>query len=338
MRAGTTLLAALWLAFSGAGSAVADVVQINGAGATFSAPLYQRWFQDYNKRHPEVQVNYQAIGSAAGIKQFTHGTIDFGASDAAMTDEQIARVHNGAVLLPMTAGEIVLPYNLPGVPQLRLSRNAYIGIFLGSIQNWNDAAIRSSNPGVTLPDLPITVVYRYDGSGTTFVFTQHLCAISPHFKQRVIEEGTQVTWPVGIGGKGNEGVTSLIKQTQGAIGYVEYGYALENRLTMAALQNRSGTYVKPSLDSGALTLSRIELPSDLRGWAIDPTGTDDYPITTFTWLLLYKSYADPAKVAALKNVLLYGLTEGQKCAPELGYIPLPPSVTEKVKAAVETIR
>ena len=332
---GVALLIAIWVGHCGVASAA---IQINGAGATFSAPIYERWFQEYNRLHPEVQVNYQAIGSAAGIKQFTHGTVDFGASDSAMTDEQMARVEGGVLLLPMTAGEIVLPYNLPGIRLLRLSRAAYIGIFLGSITRWNDLAIAASNPGVALPSLPITVVYRYDGSGTTFVFTKHLCAISPHFKQRVIAEGMQVTWPVGIGGKGNDGVTSLIKQMPGAIGYVEYGYAAENRLTMALLQNRSGNYVQPSLGSSDQTLGRIELPPNLRAWIEDPEGAQDYPITTFTWLLVYRNYADPAKAAALKSVLLYGLTEGQKFAPALGYIPLPGAVVEKVRAAVATIR
>jgi phosphate transport system substrate-binding protein len=279
-----------------------------------------------------VQVNYQAIGSGAGIRQFTYGTIDFGASDAAMEDYQIARVKNGVVMLPMTAGEIVLAYNLPGVSELKLSRAAYTGIFLGSVKNWNDPAIARRNPGVTLPDLPITVVYRYEGSGTTFVFSKHLCTLSPEFKELVGMEGTQIQWPVGVGARDNDGITSLVKRTVGAIGYVEYGYA------MASLQNRSGNFIKPTLAAGITTLAGVQLPADLRGWNIDPEGANDYPITTFTWMLVYKTYADKAKLAALKDVLLYGVTDGQKLAPGLGYIPLPPPVVEKVRAAIETIQ
>jgi phosphate transport system substrate-binding protein len=315
----------------------ACATEINGAGATFSAPLYERWFQEYNQRHPDVQVNYQAIGSGAGIKQFTYRTVDFGASDAAMDDEQLARVKNNVLLLPMTAGEIVLAYNLPGVAELKLSRAAYTGIFLGSVKNWNDPAIAMRNPGVTLPDLPITVVYRYEGSGTTFVFSKHLCTLSPEFKQLVGMEGTQIQWPVGVGARDNDGITSLVKRTVGAIGYVEYGYALANKVPMASLQNRRGNFIQPSLTVGAATLAHIELPDNLRAWDIDPGGDNDYPITTFTWMLVYKTYADKAKLAALKDVLLYGVTDGQKLAPGLGYIPLPLPVVEKVKAAIQTI-
>ncbi len=285
-----------------------------------------------------MQVNYQAIGSGAGIKQFTYRTVDFGASDAAMDDEQLARVKNNVLLLPMTAGEIVLAYNLPGVSELKLSRAAYTGIFLGSVKNWNDPAIAMRNPGVTLPDLPITVVYRYEGSGTTFVFSKHLCTLSPEFKELVGMEGTQIQWPVGVGARDNDGITSLVQRTVGAIGYVEYGYALANKVPMASLQNRSGNFVRPTLAVGAATLAHIQLPDNFRAWDIDPGGAEDYPITTFTWMLVYKTYADKAKLAALKDVLLYGVTDGQKLAPSLGYIPLPPPVVEKVKAAIETIR
>ncbi len=315
----------------------ARATEVNGAGATFSAPLYERWFQEYNQRHPEVKVNYQAIGSGAGIRQFTYGTIDFGASDAAMDDDQMARVKNGVILLPMTAGEIVLEYNLPGVPELKLSRAAYTGIFLGSVRNWNDPAIALRNPGVTLPDLQITDVYRCGGSGTPFGLSNHLCALSPEFKALVGMEGTQIQWPIGVGARDNDGITSLVKRTLGAIGYVEYGYALANQVPMAALQNRSGNFVKPTLAAGITTLARIALPANLRAWNIDPAGANDYPITTFTWILVYKTYADKAKAAALKDVLRYGIEDGQKLAPSLGYIPLPAPVVQKVRAAIETI-
>lgn len=312
--------------------------QIKGAGATFPAPLYQRWFQEYNTAHPDIEVNYQGIGSGAGIKQFTEGTVDFGGSDAAMTDEQIALVKQGAQLLPMTAGSIVLAYNLPGVPELKLSRAVYAGIFLGTITKWNDAAIAKDNPAVKLPETPITVAYRSDGSGTTFVFSKHLCAVSEEFKAKVGKEATQITWPVGLGGKGNDGVAALVKQAEGTIGYVEFGYAQKNNLSAALLQNKSGKFVKATPESGASTLANVEFPANLRVWPNDPTGAGDYPIATFTWVMVYKEYADKAKWKVLKDVLTYGVTDGQKFATELGYIPLPPAVVEKVKAALETVK
>lgn len=317
------------------GTAMAQ--QLSGAGATFPAPLYQRWAVEYNKLHPEVQVNYQAVGSGAGVKNFTQGVVDFGASDAAMSDAEIAKVQNGVVMIPATAGSIVLAYNLPGVPELKLSRDNYVNIFLGKVTKWNDPAIAKDNPGVTLPDMPIIVAYRSDGSGTTFVFTKHLSAISETFKDEVGEDKS-VTFPVGQGGKGNEGVTAIIKQSPGTIGYVEYGYAEGNGLAMASLQNKSGNFVKPTAESGAATLASVEFPENLRIWPADPTGAQDYPIATFTWLLLYKKYDDANELKALKDFVTYGLTDGQKFAPELGYIPLPAPVVEKAKAALATVQ
>ncbi len=318
-----------------AGSAVAQ--QLSGAGATFPAPLYQRWAVEYNKINSAVQVNYQSVGSGAGVKQFTQGTVDFAASDAAMSDEEIAKVKNGVVMIPATAGSIVVAYNLPGVSELKLSRDAYAGIFLGKITTWNDPIIAKDNSGVTLPDLPINVAYRADGSGTTFVFTQHLSAISKAFADEV---GTNksVTWPTGAGGKGNEGVTALIKQAPGTIGYVEYGYAIHNGLSAASLQNKSGNFVKPTDESGAATLASVTFPENLRIWPVDPEGAQDYPIATFTWLLLYKTYSDAGKLKALKEFVTYGLTDGQKYAPELGYIALPAAVVAKSKAALESVK
>ncbi len=310
--------------------------QLSGAGASFPAPLYQRWAVEYNKLHPEVQVNYQSVGSGAGVKQFTQGTVDFAASDAAMSDEEIAKVKQGVVMIPATAGSIVIAYNLPGVTELKLSRDAYVGIFLGKIAKWSDPAIAKDNPDVKLPDLPINVAFRSDGSGTTFVFTKHLSAISKDFADEVGTDKS-VTWPVGAGGKGNEGVTALVKQTPGTVGYVEYGYAAHNGLSMASLQNKSGKFVKPTDESGAATLAHVEFPENLRIWPEDPAGDDDYPIATFTWLLLYKKYTDAAKLKALKGFVTYGLTDGQKFAGELGYIPLPGPVVEKAKVALATI-
>ena len=307
--------------------------QLSGAGASFPAPLYQRWAVEYNKLHPNVQTNYQSVGSGAGVKQFTQGTVDFAASDAAMSDEEIEKVKQGVVMIPATAGSIVVAYNLPEVKDLKLSRDAYVGIFLGKITKWNDPAIAKDNPDVKLPDLPINVAFRSDGSGTTFVFTKHLSAISPDFADEVGTDKS-VTWPAGAGGKGNEGVTALVKQTPGTIGYVEYGYAVNNGLSMASLQNKAGKFVKPTAESGAATLGHVEFPENLRIWPEDPAGDDDYPIATFTWLLLYKKYSDAAKLKALKEFITYGLTDGQKFSSELGYIPLPAAVVEKSKAAL----
>jgi phosphate transport system substrate-binding protein len=321
---------------SGALATFSTAQQLSGAGASFPAPLYQRWAVEYNKAHPKVEVNFQSVGSGAGVKQFSQGTVDFAASDAAMTDEEIAKVKQGVVMIPATAGSIVLGYNLPGVAELKLSRDAYVGIFLGKVKKWNDPAISKDNPGVSLPDLPINVAYRSDGSGTTFVFTKHLAAISKEFADEVGTDKS-VTWPVGAGGKGNEGVTALIKQSQGTIGYVEYGYAAHNGVSMASLQNKSGKFVKPTDASGAATLSNVKFPENLRVWPEDPEGAEDYPIATFTWLLLYKKNSDAAKVEALKGFVTYGLTDGQKLSNELGYIPLPANVAEKGKAALATV-
>ncbi len=315
----------------------ATAQQLSGAGATFPAPLYQRWAVEYNKLHSAVQVNYQAVGSGAGVKQFTQGTVDFGASDAAMSDEEIAKVKQGVVMIPATAGSIVVAYNLPNVADLKLSREALAGIFLGTVKKWNDPIIAKENSGVNLPDLPINVAVRSDGSGTTFVFTKHLAAISQDFADEVGIDKS-VTWPVGAGGKGNEGVTALIKQSPGTIGYIEYGYAVNNGLSMASLQNKSGKFVKPSDESGAATLANVTFPENLRVWPDDPTGADDYPIATFTWLLLYKKYPDAAKLKALKEFITYGLTDGQKFAGELGYIALPAAVVEKSKAALASVQ
>jgi phosphate transport system substrate-binding protein len=315
----------------------ATAQQLSGAGATFPAPLYQRWAVEYNKLHPEVQVNYQAVGSGAGVKQFIQGTVDFGASDAAMSDEEIAKVKQGAVMIPATAGSIVVAYNLPNVAELKLSREALVGIFLGKAKKWNDPAIAKDNSGVNLPDLPINVAVRSDGSGTTFVFTKHLAAISQDFADEVGVDKS-VTWPVGAGGKGNEGVTALIKQSPGTVGYVEYGYAVNNGLSMASLQNKSGNFVKPTDASGAATLSHVTFPENLRVWPDDPTGGEDYPIATFTWLLLYQKYSDAAKLKALKEFITYGLTDGQRFSGELGYIALPPAVVEKSKAALASVQ
>jgi phosphate transport system substrate-binding protein len=310
---------------------------LQGAGATFPAPLYQRWIAEYTKGNSELQINYQGVGSGAGIKQFTQNLVSFGASDAAMKDQEITAVKQGVVLIPATAGSIVLAYNLPGVQTLKLSREAYIGIFLGKITKWNDPAIAQTNEGTKLPGSTITVCERSDGSGTTFVFTKHLSTISPEFKDQV-GEGTSVTWPTGVAGKGNDGVTALIKQTPGGIGYVEYGYAKNNKLPFAALQNKSGEFVTANTASGAATLATTQFPANLlRAWPSDPDGKEAYPIATFTWLLLYKKYDNTQIGEAVKKFVNFGVTEGQKFADELGYIPLPKEVVDKDLEALKAV-
>lgn len=313
-------------------------VNLNGAGASFPAPLYQAWFKSLNEKYPNLQVTYQSVGSGAGVRQFTGGTIDFGASDVAMKDDEIAKIpeDKGVLLLPMTAGSVVLAYNLPGVDKINLSREVYTDIFLGNITKWNDEKIVKDNPGVTLPDTNITVIRRADGSGTTGVFTKHLSAISPEWKEKV-GEGKTVEWPVGVGGKGNEGVTAQIQQNQGSIGYIEYGYAKNNNVPFAALQNKDGEFVVPTDESASKTLSAVELPENLRAFIEDPEGKESYPIVTYSWILAYKKYDDPAKAKAIEAMIEYGLTEGQKVSKELGYVPLPENVVQKVAAAADAI-
>lgn len=315
-------------------------VALNGAGASFPAPLYQNWFVTINQLFSKLLINYQSTGSGAGVEQFIQGTIDFGASDVAMTDEDMARVSRGVLLLPMTAGSIVMAYNLPGVEGLKLSREAYVGIFLGTITRWNDAKIAADNPDLKLPDEEITVVHRADGSGTTGVFTKFLSAVSPEWKKS-IGEGKAVQWPTKkgkfLGGRGNEGVTALIQQNQGSIGYIEYGFAKNNNLTMAALQNQAGQFVTPDETNAAATLATVELPENLRAFIVDPPGENSYPIVTYTWMLVYKKYDDPQKALAMEAMIEFGLNQGQEQAAPLGYIPLPKNVRERVAAAADVI-
>jgi phosphate transport system substrate-binding protein len=311
---------------------------INGSGSSFAAPILTRWASDFQKTTTGAQVNYQSVGSGAGITQFIQGITDFGASDVAMSDAEIAKAGGNVLLLPATAGTIVLAYNIPGIEAgLKLSRDAYIGILLGTVKTWNDPLIAKNNTGLKLPNLPISVVSRSDGSGTTGVFTAHLAAVSADFQSKV-GSGKSVTWPVGVAGKGNEGVTALVKQTPGAIGYVEYGYAVNNKLTMAALQNKAGNFITPTIESGASTLASVNLPENLRAFITDPEGANDYPVASFSWLLIKKNYASADKASLMKAYVTYGLTTGQKVAPELGYITLPDSVVKKVLAALETVK
>jgi phosphate transport system substrate-binding protein len=330
------VLAAACLAATSCSGADNDIT-IQGSGATFPAPIYKRWFLEYYHRHPEVRVNYQPIGSSAGVRQFTEGLVDFGASDAAMSDKEMARVPAGVLLLPMTAGSVALSYNLPGGEPVRLSRAALLGILLGTIDNWSDPALAACNSGVRLPDLAITFVRRSEGSGTTFAFTSHLSAISEEWRKGP-GVGKSVVWPVGIGAKGNAGVAALIQQTPGALGYLESGYAELTHLPMAAVENRAGRYVLPGIRSSQAALAEAKLPANLRAWITDPQAPDAYPIVTYTWILCYRQYADPRVAATLKQVLKFCLTEGQQWSADLGYVPLPEHVASEVLWAVETIK
>ncbi|VXD24704.1 Phosphate-binding protein PstS [Planktothrix serta PCC 8927] len=311
-------------------------VALIGAGASFPAPLYQRWASDISSATKNLQIDYQSVGSGAGVERFVQGLVQFGASDVAMTDEEIAKVPNGVLLLPMTAGSIVLAYNLPDLGEFKLSQQNLIDIFLGKITNWNDPALATDNPGVTFPDLPIRVIYRSDGSGTTGVFTKNLAAMSEEWKNAV-GEGKTVQWPVGIGGKGNEGVTAQISQTPGAIGYIEYGFAKSANLKMAQLQNQSGNFILPTDESAAKTLEFVELPENLRAFITNPEGAESYPIVSYSWIMAYQKYDNPEMAKSVEAMIQYGLTEGQKVSPQLGYVPLPAPVVKKVAAKADQI-
>ena len=318
------------------GGSKSNSVKLQGAGASFPAPLYLKWFKTYGAAHPNIQVDYQSVGSGSGVKSFIDKTVDFAASDAAMTPDEIAKVNGGVQLVPMTAGAIVLAYNVPEVPDLKLSRDAYVGIFLGKVKKWNDPIIAKENQGAKLPDEPINVVVRADGSGTSYVFTKHLSAISPEF-QKTVGVDKAPNWPVGTKSKGNEGVTASITTTPGAIGYVEYGYAHSQNLHMATLENKAGSYVAPGPESAKAALASAQLPADMIVWVSDPDAKDAYPIVTFTWMCLYKQYTDKDKLEAIKALVNYGLTDGQKDSEALGYVPLPDSVVSKAQEAVKSL-
>lgn len=319
-----------------------------GSGASFPAPIYNKWFKDYSKQTDGVRIDYQSKGSGAGIRDFINETVDFAASDAAMKDSEIEQVKKGAILLPMTAGEVVLSYNLEGIETLKLPRDVYPEIFLGKITMWNDPKIQAANPGVVLPDEKITTVVRSDSSGTSYVFTNHLSAINAEFKETV-GGAKSPNWPSEsriVKAPKNDGVTATIRQTPGAIGYIEYGFAKLTNSPTALLENKKGVFVAAGSESGAAALATTAFPTtnlpdstvpDLRGWATDPTGDDAYPIATFTWLLVYKDQEDD-KAEAMRNLIEYMLTTGQESAEAMGYIPLPENVIEKVRNAAKMIK
>jgi len=333
--ASALLIVALAGCSAGAPSGVKSV-KLQGAGASFPAPLYNKWFKAYNAAHPEVQIDYQSVGSGSGVKAVIDKTVDFGASDAAMSDKEMEQVDVGVQLLPMTAGSIVLAYNIPDIDTLSLSRDAYVGIFLGKVTKWNDPAIAATNKDAKLPDSDIHVVTRADSSGTTFVFTKHLSTVSAEFAASP-GVNKMPNWPVGSKSKGNEGVAGSISTTPGAIGYMEYGYAVGAKLKMAKLENKAGKLIEPTIEAAQTSLASIEMPDDLVAWLPDPDGDGSYPIVTYTWIMAYKKYADPAKAKALKEVLTYCLDEGQKQSAALGYVPLPTTAVPKIKAALDNI-
>ncbi len=312
---------------------------LSGAGASFPAPLYQRWFNDYNKANPGTQISYQSVGSGAGVEQFLAGTVDFGATDAPLKPEERAKFkakYNAEpIQVPMTGGSVAFAYNLEGVKDLKLSRAAYCGIAAGKITKWNDPAIAKANTGAKLPDQTIQFVHRSDGSGTTYQFTTHLTAACPGIWTAGANK--TVSWPVGTGAKGNEGIAAQIQQTPNSIGYVEYSYGKQTNLAMAAIENKSGKLIVPSPESGAEAFVGEKVPADLALTVPDSANPKAYPISGLTWLLLYPT-KDAAKQAALKSVVDWSLTTGKATATELGYIPLEAGLVAKVKEELNKVK
>jgi phosphate transport system substrate-binding protein len=327
-----------------------NIVNIQGAGATFPAPLYERWFLEFYLSHRNVRTNYLAIGSGAGVSQFEQGLTSFGASDESLDKKKLAAVakklsinltgtEHGLLQIPMTAGSIALSYNLPGNPEIKLTRHAYVSIILGEITSWDDAEIRKSNPDVDLPSLPITFIRRADSSGTTFNFTNHLSAVDKRWaKPAGPGPGKTVDWPVGIGGKGNAGVAALISQTPGALGYIETGFAELSHLPMASLQNKAGKFVEPTFTASQAALSEAQFNDIFQATVTDPKGQDAYPIVTFTWIICRQHYADARIGNALRELFQYCLTDGQELSQSLGYVPLPREFLKKILKVVDRIQ
>jgi phosphate transport system substrate-binding protein len=327
------LLAGLALALP-----VMGQTQLNGAGATFPYPIYSKWFSEYNKLHPDIQVNYQSIGSGGGIRQVLNGTVDFGASDGPMTDEQLKEAKTKIVHIPTVLGADVPAYNVPGVSgEIKFTPEALAGIFLGKITTWNDPAIAKANPGVNFPSQSIIVVHRSDGSGTTYIFTDYLSKVSKEWETQV-GKGTSVKWPVGLGGKGNEGVAGQIRQLQGSIGYVELIYAVQNNIPYGSVRNAGGNFVKASLEGVTEAAASVKtMPADFRVSITNAPGKTAYPISSFTWLLIPAQAKDPKKGKIITDFLEWMVTDGQKMTSQLSYAPLPTNVAEKVKATVKQL-
>jgi phosphate transport system substrate-binding protein len=337
----TFRIAAALVGLTAAVGAPAEAQSLTGAGATFPNPIYPKWFDAYHKK-TGVQINYQSIGSGGGIRQFTEGTVDFGASDGPMNESQIAAVNGNVLHVPTVLGAVVVTYNLPSIgdTKLKLDGNALVDIFMGRIVKWNDPKLAKLNPGVKLPDLDLVVVHRSDGSGTSYIFTDFLNKFSREWRDKV-GFATSVNWPVGLGGKGNEGVTQQIKQTEGAIGYVELIYALSNGLGFAQIQNSAGKFIEPSLASvtAAAASAKLKQDTDFRVSITNPPGDEAYPIASFTWLLIQKDAKDAAKAKLIKDFLTWMITpDAQKMAEELKYAPLPDDVVKLVQARLGTLK
>ncbi len=308
---------------------------INGAGATFPYPMYSKWFNEYHKQHSDVQINYQSIGSGGGIRQVLAQTVEFGASDGPMSDEQLSQAKVKLVHIPTVLGSVVPAYNIPGVKQeIKFTPEMLAGIFLGKITSWNDPVITKANPGINFPGQPIVVVHRSDGSGTTFIFTDYLSSVSPDWKSGP-GKGTSVKWPVGLGAKGNEGVAGMIRQVDGAIGYVELIYAVQNKIDYGTVKNKSGNFVKASLDSTTAAAASAKMPADYRVSIVNAPGKDAYPISSFTWLLIPVQQKDAGKGKIIKEFLIWMLDQGQGMTTQLTYAPLPQNVKEMVRKTVE---
>ena len=311
---------------------------LNGAGATFPYPMYSKWFSQYHKDHPDVEINYQSIGSGGGIRQVLAGTVDFGASDGPMTDEQLAQAKTKILHIPTVLGADVPAYNLNVTGELKFTPEALAGIFLGKITNWNDPALSKANPTVKLPSQPIIVIHRSDGSGTTFIWTDYLSKVSPEWKSQV-GTGTSVKWPVGLGGKGNEGVAGLLRQMPGAMGYVELVYAVQNKIPYGEVANSAGTFVKASVETVTAAAASVKnMPADFRVSIVNAPGKNAYPISSFTWLLIPAQSKDATKGRILADFLNWMVSDGQKMTVDLTYAPLPNDVAVKVKAEILQVR
>jgi phosphate transport system substrate-binding protein len=334
------MAAGLCLGVALAVGAQSGAILLNGAGATFPYPIYSKWFDVYRQKHPNIQINYQSIGSGGGIRQVIAGTVDFGASDGPMKDEQIAQVKTGVLHFPTVLGSDVPTYNIPGVTaELNFTQAALAGIYLGKITKWNDPEIAKANPGVKLPADDIIVVHRSDGSGTTYIWVDFLCKVSKEWESKVGRD-TSVNWPVGLGGKGNEGVSGLVKQTPDSIGYVELIYALQNKMSYGKVQNKDGQFIKADLASvtAAAAGTAKTMPEDFRVSITNAPGKTAYPISSFTWLLIPTTIPDTTKRDTLKDFLKWMLTEGQSYAPDLGYAPLPKEVVQQETKAIAKIK
>jgi len=333
-----TILVAI-VALSAIGKAAVAATLVNGAGATFPYPLYSKWFSEYAKIDPSVKFNYQSIGSGGGIKQITAQTVDFGATDKFLTDAELKAAPGNLLHIPTVLGAVVVTYNLPGVATgLKLSSEVVADIFLGKVTKWNDPRIAADNPGIKLPAQPIIVVHRSDGSGTTSIFTDYLSSVSPQWAAKV-GKGASVKWPVGLGGKGNEGVAGQIKTIKNAVGYVELAYAVENKLTFASIKNKSGAFVAPSIASTtAAAAAAKNIPADFRVSLVNQPGKNAYPIVGLTWLLAYERQKDPVKGKKLVEFLNWSLRKGQKMAAPLLYAPLPPEIVRNVEKTIQQIR